>query len=334
MGFALNSAFRDDVVISAMMINTCLDLALLCHPYFLFSFLVLLGIRYASSTPTAPHVVQEVARDLLCQSQDQPNPIASVYPNNATGTLNGTISVLPISLELARELIPSKYKILEHAYRHLLPTFPEGMYPAILQAVHDHGVQASGFQIADFSRAGIEFPFLDLLGDNSTSFKWAPSLLMSADNAIALKGAADYGTNIFPATFEPSCDAYRAVPDAKEAGTTFFSADSLNTSAASITTEFSVTDEESLLPLSFFMNVTNQVMFADGKSCDNMIRLFNTSVTTSPNKIERVKGTVRAKILPFKEDQYWQDACGIRLDTSFIENNYLPCENFRGYGDP
>ena len=157
---------------------------------------------------------------------------------------------------------------------------------------------------------------------------------MSADNAIALKGAADYGTNTFPATFDPSCDAYRAVPGAKEPGTTFFSANSLNSSAASITTEFSITDEKSLLPLSFFVNITNQVMFADGKSCDNMIRLFNTSVTTSPNKIERVKGTVRAKILPFKEDQYWQDVCGIRLDTAFIENNYLPCENFRGYGTP
>ena len=76
---------------------------------------------------------------------------------------------------------------------------------------------------------------------------------MSADNAIALKGAADYGTNTFPATFDPSCDAYRAVPGAKEPGTTFFSANSLNSSAASITTEFSITDEKSLLPLSFFL---------------------------------------------------------------------------------
>lgn len=165
--FALNSALYED---SAMIISACLDLALLCHPvlalltiqrpkmqaqqskwqYFLFSFLLLLGIRYASSTPTESQVVHEVARG-LCQSVDQPNPIASIYPNNATGTLNGTISVLPIPLDLARQLIPSQYKILEHAYRHLLPWFPEGMYPAILQAVHDHGVQASGFQIPDFS---------------------------------------------------------------------------------------------------------------------------------------------------------------------------------------
>jgi hypothetical protein len=118
--------------------------------YFLFSFFALLAIRYASTTNAEPQVPQGVAQ-ATCQSIDQPNPIASLYPMNATGTLNGTVSVLPISLELARQLIPSQYRILEHAYRHLLPAFPEGMYPAILQAVHDHEVQAFGYQIPDFS---------------------------------------------------------------------------------------------------------------------------------------------------------------------------------------
>jgi hypothetical protein len=155
---------------SAIMISICLDLALLCHPvlafitiqrpkmaveqskwqYFFLSFFALLAMRYASTTNATPQVLQDIV-PAVCQTVDQPNPIASLYPMNATGTLNGTVSVLPISLELARQLIPSQYRILEHAYRHLLPTFPEGMYPAILQAVHDHGVQAFGFQIPDFS---------------------------------------------------------------------------------------------------------------------------------------------------------------------------------------
>jgi hypothetical protein len=161
------------------MISTCLDLALLCHPvlaflsiqrpkmappiskwqYFLLSFLSLLAIRYASTTNASPqvpvlHEIEQTVEQAVCQTVSQPNPIASLYPTNATGTLNGTISVLPISLDLARQLIPSQYRILEHAYRHLLPTFPEGMYPAILQAVHDHDVQAFGFQIPDFSVRG------------------------------------------------------------------------------------------------------------------------------------------------------------------------------------
>lgn len=152
------------------MINTCLDLALLCHPvlalltiqrskmqtqqsfwqFFLLSFVSLLAIRYVSSTDTTPQISNSIAAS-VCESKDQPNPIASIYPNNATGVLNGTISVVPISLDVARQLIPPQYRILEHAYRHLLPSFPKNMYPAVVQAVHDHDIQASGFKVPDFS---------------------------------------------------------------------------------------------------------------------------------------------------------------------------------------
>ncbi|KAF2439397.1 hypothetical protein P171DRAFT_457974 [Karstenula rhodostoma CBS 690.94] len=294
--------------------------------YFLFSFVSLLFLRYAASTYF--ETPQQMSLG-VCTTVDQPNPIASIYPNNATGTLNGTVAIIPISLALARQLIPSQYGILEHAYRALLPDFPQGMYPAIVQALHDHEVQAFGYKIDDFSRTGIEFPFVDLLNDNHTSFKWAPSLIMSAGHDIALKGAADYGTNVFPAFFDPGCDAYSAVPHAEKPGTTYFSGRSLN-GAEGITTLFSSTEDE-LFPLSFFQNFTNQPTFADGKTCDNMIRLFNTSVTTAPNGIERVKGTVRANIHPFGEEQEWSGVYGLRMDTAFIENNYLSCEDFRGY---
>jgi hypothetical protein len=171
-------------------------------------------------------------------------------------------------------------------------------------------------------RAGIEFPFLDLLSDNTTSFKWAPSLLMTAGHDIALKGAMDYGTNVFPSVFDPPCDAYRSTPNHLD--TTIFHAES---SEASVTTQFSLADQ--MYPLQFFKNVTNQPTFADGRSCDNMIRLFDTSVTVA---IESVKGSVRARIPPFENEVKWDGVYGIRLGSAFIENNYLPCEGFRGYG--
>jgi hypothetical protein len=155
------------------MISTCLDLALLCHPllalltiqrskmqthqhswwqFVLLSFLSLLAVRYVSSSSTVSNsTLDGVAPSVVCQSDDQPNPIASTYPNNATGVLNGTISVVPISLDLARQLIPSQYRILEHAYRHLLPSFPKDKYPIIVQAVHDHDIRYSGFSIPGFS---------------------------------------------------------------------------------------------------------------------------------------------------------------------------------------
>lgn len=153
---------------------------------------------------------------------------------------------------------------------------------------------------------------------------------MTHDHEIALKGAMDYGTNTFPATFEPGCDAYRAVPHSKKPSTTYFSAKSSGPGAASATILFSSTEEE-LYPIEFFKNFTNQPTFADGKTCDNMIRLFNTSVTTSPNRIERVRGTVKVRLPPFNGEQEWRNVDGLRLDTAFIENNYLNCEDFRGY---
>ncbi|KAI8931621.1 hypothetical protein NX059_011273 [Plenodomus lindquistii] len=341
----LSRACASEKLKAKMMINACLDLALVCHPvfafltiqrsnmhaqqskwqYLLFSFFLILAVRYASSqTIETPPII-----DLgVCQTQSQPNPIASIYPNNATGTLNGTMAVLPITLELARQLIPPQYKIMEHAYRSLLPGFPKDKYPAFMQAVHDHDVQAFGFKIPDFSRAGIEFPFLDLLNDNSTSFKWVPSLLITANNSVAIDGAADYGTNVYPALFHPECDAYAPT---SSPGTTTFSSRSVALGNASFDTIFAKTPQE-LYPLSFFKNVTNQPMFADGKTCDNMIRLFNTSLTTAPYGIDQVIGSVKANIAPFKEMKTWSGVYGLRLDTAFIENNYLPCESLRGYG--
>lgn len=84
--------------------------------------------------------------------------------------------------------------------------------------------------------------------------------------------------------------------------------------------------------MSFFKNITNQPIFADGKTCDNMIRLFNTSVSVAPNRIESVQGTVRVKMFPLESEEEWMGVYGLRMDTAFIENNYLPCESFRGYG--
>ncbi|KAF2009541.1 hypothetical protein BU24DRAFT_358501 [Aaosphaeria arxii CBS 175.79] len=294
--------------------------------YFAFSFVGLLALRYFNNTYFS--IPNYIALS-LCSSHDHPNPVASLYPMNATGTLNGTVAIIPISLALARQLIPPQYGILEHAYRALLPSFPQGMYPAVVQALHDHEVQAFGYKIPDFSRTGVEFPFVDMLNDNQTSFKWAPSLLMTSNHDIALKGAMDYGTTTFAAKFEPSCDAYRHVPNATDPGTTFFSAISSDPGAASLSTLFSPT-EESPFPLSFFQNFTNQPTFADGKTCDNMIRFFNTSATTSRG-IEVVKGTVRAHIPPFDAPHEWKGVYGLRMGTAFVENNYLPCENFRGY---
>ncbi len=97
----------------------------------------------------------------VCTTYDQPNPLAELFPNNATGVLNATLAIIPIPLETARRLIPPQYGILERAYRSLLPDFPKGMYPVLVQAAHDHDVQfrAYGITIDDFS-VSTDTPYL------------------------------------------------------------------------------------------------------------------------------------------------------------------------------
>lgn len=82
-----------------------------------------------------------------CTTSSAPNPIAQEYPDAPTGTLNGTLAIIPIPLATARQLIPAQYNILEGAYRALLPSFPDGMYPVLLQAVLDHDIQVASMNI-------------------------------------------------------------------------------------------------------------------------------------------------------------------------------------------
>ena len=85
----------------------------------------------------------------VCVTESQPNPIKDVYPQDVTGLLNATLAIAAIPLKTARRIIP--YPILESAYRRLLPDFPKGMYPVLVQAAHDHDINYLGNTIPDFS---------------------------------------------------------------------------------------------------------------------------------------------------------------------------------------
>jgi hypothetical protein len=96
---------------------------------------------------------ESAATPCACSTLDHHNTLADMFPNNATGVINATLAIIPIPLEAARRLIPPQYGILERAYRALLPDFPEGMYPVMVQAAHDHDVQFRAYDITieDFS---------------------------------------------------------------------------------------------------------------------------------------------------------------------------------------
>lgn len=241
------------------------------------------------------------------------------------------------------------------------------MYPVLLHTAHDHDIQlkAYGIVLEGFSRIGFEFPFLDLSGDGYSSYRWAPAQLISAGNDIAIDGSRAYGTRVWPARFEPGCQAYEIL----ENGRTYFRGvstyDNADDLSGSKENEKSIEVEMTRLlsssfglgspyTLDFLKNITNQPTFAKpGGTCDNMIRFFDTSMSRGKFAPVPVRGRVRAvNMFPFVEDKLdldlagldsddagskrqreweWADVYGMQVATPFIENNYLDCEAMRGY---
>ncbi|QIW97038.1 hypothetical protein AMS68_002556 [Peltaster fructicola] len=277
-------------------------------------------------------IVTIASASLDCQAStlSQPNPIAAQYPTLTTGTVNGTVAVLPISYKLARQIIPSQYGILKDSYRQLLPSFPQDMYPALLQIELDHDVgQGTVIKIPDFQRASISYPFVDRLGDGYTAMLYTPYVLLS-DSIIAIAGSDGYGEIAVPATFDPPCNAYAA---AGTSGTTYLNAYAVAnpSQGVAIGTRFAAVSSDSS-PYSLDLNVTNQPQFgANSLLCDNFIRLFNTSITRSPYTPTAVRGNVTAIKPFFATSTTFENVYGFNLDNAFIENNFMTCESLQGY---
>ncbi|TLD34424.1 hypothetical protein E2P81_ATG04589 [Venturia nashicola] len=237
-------------------------------------------------------------------------------------------------MALARSMIPAKYTILTTAYRTLLPHLPDDMYPAVIQAAFDHDLGLGDYKIADFSRASIEFPFLDLLSDNKTPFRWVPDQFLTSTNDLGINASREYGTEVYPATFEPACDAYAPVPSTKD-DSTYFSASAANASLKAVFTPVHV-QKEAQHPALFLKKVFNQPVFGNGKSCNAQVRMFNTSLSTGAYAPTAISANIRV-IMPtiFTQapggEMSWSKAVGMQVDTPFIEQNQVPCERFRGY---
>lgn len=176
---------------------------------------------------------------------------------------------------------------------------------------------------------GFEFPFLDLMGDGYSSFRWAPAQLITASNDIAVDGSQAYGTMVSRAVYDPLCDAYRSLSN----GAAYFRGSSL-ASSEFLEMEMMRLARPALspYPLDLFKNITNQPTFANGTTCDNMIRLFNTTMSVGDHAPVPVRGRVRARAFPFQgAEQEWAGVYGVQVATPFIENNYLDCRAMRGY---
>lgn len=150
--------------------------------------------------------------------------------------------------------------------------------------------------------------------------------MITADHQIAIQGSRDYGTEVTPASFEPACDAYQHT----KSRTRYFKATGLSRYAELEMSRLPVSTS-GLYPLALYKNITNQPTFANGSTCDNMIRLFNTSLSTGAYEPVRVEGYVRANLGPWQGEVEWDGVHGIQVATPFIENNYLECRTMQGY---
>ena len=281
-------------------------------------------VKFATITTLAGPVCSQSTNGGTCLTQTISNPIHQLFPNNVTGVINTTIALITVPYSQARSIIPSHYNILTEAYRSLLPFLPKDTYPAIFEFELDHEIRAGNLSIPDFSHASIYYPFIDFLGDHSTSFTWKPDTFMTADAEVAIAGTLQYGEAVYPSIFDPPCDAYDSNPHGTFAKAT-------TNVTTHVTTNWKCLQQGfyEKIPDAFFHNVTNQPSFGNGSLCDEQIRLFGS---TSEWASRPVQGTVKIETPLLGKEMVFNGIMGIQVATPFIENNYLACDTLKGYG--
>ncbi|KAL8913694.1 MAG: hypothetical protein Q9171_001544 [Xanthocarpia ochracea] len=272
-----------------------------------------------------------------------PNPIATTYPQNITGTINATTSVLLVPLPYARSLLPSRFanSILTSAYARF--NISTKLYPLVVESVIGHDIRYNNFTIvADFSSFRVTFPFIDRLGDGYSSFRYTGYLYLPPSNPLAINGSQEYGFTVLPGYFDPPDAAYKFasrnskntissvyIPASAPPGSRHYKGSPAKLVGA---THFRPNLTPSPVPLSFYKNVTNQIMFGNNtRVCGKMISLWNTSITTGAYEPRAVVGDVLLSPPLVPRRRIWRNVPGVQADRAFLEVNYLSCEELKGW---
>ncbi|CAF9941662.1 MAG: hypothetical protein HETSPECPRED_003844 [Heterodermia speciosa] len=265
-----------------------------------------------------------------------PNPLASIYPNNATGTINSTTAVLLVPIAHARALLPAHLAplLLPHAWTRF--SIPPNQYPLVVETGIDHDIRFQGINaVADFSSLHFTFPFIGLLGDNATCFRYTSYIYLPATVPLAVSGAQAYGENVLPATFDPADAAYRRTSSGSISQKIYSGQNSqaLGQPPAARTLFAPALSKRDQFSPAFYRNVTNQPIFGnDTTVCDNMIRFWNTSVSQGEYEPQDLYGEVElGPPLVGGRDRVWRGVKAVGVTTAFLENNYVPCVGLRGY---
>jgi hypothetical protein len=158
-------------------------------------------------------------------------------------------------------------------------------------------------------------------------------MFLSAASPMAIQGAEEYGTTVYPSEFDPPCNGYEFVNSDSDDGviSTYFNAKSTSGAEHLDSIFHSAAIPASDFPMQFFVNATNQPSFADGKICDEYVRYFDTPLSQGHHAPVPVRGDVSAKMNLFSKPMSWSGAIGMRLDTAFLENHLVSCQSLAGY---
>ncbi|CAG7558764.1 unnamed protein product [Fusarium equiseti] len=160
----------------------------------------------------------------LGKAQAGPNTLARYNPANRTMSANITYCLVPIDKSLVREI--TGYNPLNIG-TDILPSFPEGKHPLIVQAGYDNDIRMTALnliplQIASLMQASLIVPYVDVTKDGETPIGAPVNYYIGGTNGRALQaivpsiasGISPFeGTTIFPATFVPDTSAAKSLPN-------------------------------------------------------------------------------------------------------------------------
>ncbi|KAL8863866.1 MAG: hypothetical protein Q9198_010276, partial [Flavoplaca austrocitrina] len=152
-----------------------------------------------------------------------------------------------------------------------------------------------------------------------------------------------YGYTVLPGFFDPPDAPYKYTRNGRARSFSVFERTSNSTASTSHhslassrlagSTLFRTTSSQPPIPLSFYRNITNQIMFGNNsKVCDRMISFWSTSITTGAYEPQAVVGDVLLSPPLVPERKVFRNVPGIKADRAFLEVNYLDCEGLKGFG--
>lgn len=144
---------------------------------------------------------------------------------------------------------------------------------------------------------------------------------------MGIKGSSEYGGEVYPAAFEPACDAYAHADNGRTSYKTRASDAFLES-----TWQHMKHAKPSASIMHFIKHTTSQPLFGVGGMCNHQLRMFDTALSVGEHAPRPVKGAVRSNIPSVSEtEMMWSEAMGVQVSSVFVEKHMIPCEEMRNW---